>query len=35
MIMASGLLILTPVMGVFFIIQKYMVAGLGAGALKG
>ena len=35
MIMASGLLVLTPVMGVFFIIQKYMVAGLGAGALKG
>jgi ABC-type glycerol-3-phosphate transport system permease component len=35
MIMAAGLLILTPVMGVFFVIQKYMVAGLGAGALKG
>jgi ABC-type glycerol-3-phosphate transport system permease component len=35
MIMAAGLLILTPVLGVFFVIQKYMVAGLGAGALKG
>jgi ABC-type glycerol-3-phosphate transport system permease component len=35
MIMAAGLLVLTPVLGVFFIIQKYMVAGLGAGALKG
>jgi multiple sugar transport system permease protein len=35
MIMAAGLLILTPLLGVFFVIQKYMVAGLGAGALKG
>ena len=35
MIMAAGLLILTPVLGVFFVIQKYMVTGLGAGALKG
>jgi ABC-type glycerol-3-phosphate transport system permease component len=35
MIMASGLLILTPVLGVFFVIQKYMIAGIGAGALKG
>jgi ABC-type glycerol-3-phosphate transport system permease component len=35
MIMAAGLLILTPVLGVFFLIEKYMVAGLGAGALKG
>lgn len=35
MIMAAGLLVLSPVLGVFFIIQKYMVAGLGAGALKG
>ena len=35
MIMAAGLLVLTPVLGVFFVIQKYMVAGLGAGALKG
>ena len=35
MIMAAGLLVLMPVLGVFFVIQKYMVAGLGAGALKG
>jgi ABC-type glycerol-3-phosphate transport system permease component len=35
MIMAAGLLILTPVLAVFFLIQKYMVVGLGAGALKG
>jgi ABC-type glycerol-3-phosphate transport system permease component len=35
MIMAAGLLVLAPVVGVFFVIQKYMVAGLGAGALKG
>jgi ABC-type glycerol-3-phosphate transport system permease component len=35
MIMAAGLLILAPVLGVFFVIQRYMVAGLGAGALKG
>jgi ABC-type glycerol-3-phosphate transport system permease component len=35
MIMAAGLLVLSPVLAVFFIIQKYMVAGLGAGALKG
>ena len=35
MIMAAGLLVLTPVLAVFFVIQKYMVAGLGAGALKG
>lgn len=35
MIMAAGLLILTPVLGVFFVIQKYMIAGIGAGALKG
>ena len=35
MIMASGLLILTPVLGVFFVIQKYMIAGIGAGAVKG
>jgi ABC-type glycerol-3-phosphate transport system permease component len=34
MMMAAGLLILTPVLGVFFLIQRYMVAGLGAGALK-
>jgi len=35
MIMAAGLVILTPVLAVFFLIEKYMVAGLGAGALKG
>jgi ABC-type glycerol-3-phosphate transport system permease component len=35
MIMAAGLLVLSPVLAVFFVIQKYMVAGLGAGALKG
>ena len=35
MIMAAGLVILTPVVAVFFLIQKYMVVGLGAGALKG
>ena len=35
MIMAAGLIILTPVLAVFFLIQKYMVVGLGAGALKG
>jgi ABC-type glycerol-3-phosphate transport system permease component len=35
MIMAAGLLVLTPVLVFFFLIQKYMVAGLGAGALKG
>ena len=35
MIMAAGLLILTPVLAVFFLIQKYMVVGVGAGAVKG
>jgi ABC-type glycerol-3-phosphate transport system permease component len=35
MIMAAGLLVLMPVLGVFFVIQKYMVAGFGAGAVKG
>jgi ABC-type glycerol-3-phosphate transport system permease component len=35
MIMAAGLLVLTPVLGIFFVIQKYMAAGLGAGAVKG
>jgi multiple sugar transport system permease protein len=35
MIMGAGLLVLAPVVGVFFVIQKYMVPGLGAGALKG
>jgi ABC-type glycerol-3-phosphate transport system permease component len=35
MIMAAGLLVLLPVLGVFFVIEKYMVAGLGTGAVKG
>jgi ABC-type glycerol-3-phosphate transport system permease component len=35
MIMAAGLVVLTPVIAVFFVIQRYMVPGLGAGALKG
>jgi ABC-type glycerol-3-phosphate transport system permease component len=35
MIMAAGMLVLSPVLAVFFVIQKFMVAGLGAGALKG
>jgi ABC-type glycerol-3-phosphate transport system permease component len=35
MIMAAGLLVLTPVLGVFFVLQKYMVGGFGAGAVKG
>ncbi len=29
MIMAAGLLVIAPVLGVFVVIQKYMVAGLG------
>ena len=35
MIMAAGLLVIAPVLGVFVIIQKYMVAGWGAGGVKG
>ena len=35
MIMAAGLLVIAPVLGVFVFIQKYMVAGWGAGGLKG
>src|SRR5262245_32927368 len=35
MIMAAGLLVLTPVLGVFFVLQKYIVGGFGAGAVKG
>ena len=35
MIMAAGLLVITPVLGVFVFIQKYMVAGWGAGGVKG
>jgi ABC-type glycerol-3-phosphate transport system permease component len=35
MIMAAGLLVIAPVVVVFVFIQKYMVAGLGAGGVKG
>jgi ABC-type glycerol-3-phosphate transport system permease component len=35
MIMAAGLLVITPVLGVFSFIQKYMVAGWGAGGVRG
>ena len=35
MIMAAGLLVIAPVLGVFVVIQKYMVAGWGAGGVKG
>jgi multiple sugar transport system permease protein len=35
MIMAAGLLVIAPVLGVFVFIQKYMVAGWGAGGVKG
>ena len=35
MIMAAGLLVITPIAGVFVIIQRYMVAGWGTGGLKG
>jgi multiple sugar transport system permease protein len=35
MIMAAGLLVIAPVLGVFVFIQKYMVAGLGSGGVKG
>ncbi|MGH6816537.1 MAG: carbohydrate ABC transporter permease [Hyphomicrobiaceae bacterium] len=35
MIMAAGLLVITPVAGVFVFIQKYMVADWGGGGLKG
>jgi ABC-type glycerol-3-phosphate transport system permease component len=35
MIMAAGLLVVAPVLGVFVFIQKYMVAGWGAGGVKG
>jgi multiple sugar transport system permease protein len=35
MIMAAGLLVILPVLGVFVFIQKYMVAGWGAGGVKG
>ena len=35
MIMAAGLLVIAPVVAVFVFIQKYMVAGWGAGGVKG
>jgi ABC-type glycerol-3-phosphate transport system permease component len=35
MIMAAGLLVIMPVLGVFVFIQKYMVAGLASGGVKG
>jgi multiple sugar transport system permease protein len=35
MIMAAGLLVILPVLGVFVFIQRYMVAGWGAGGVKG
>ncbi len=35
MIMAAGLLVIAPVLGVFVFVQKYMVAGWGAGGVKG
>jgi ABC-type glycerol-3-phosphate transport system permease component len=35
MIMAAGLLVITPVLGVYAFIQKYMVAGWGTGGVKG
>lgn len=35
MIMAAGLLVLTPVLGVFVFVQRYMIAGWGTGGIKG
>jgi ABC-type glycerol-3-phosphate transport system permease component len=35
MIMASGLLVIAPIAGVFVFTQKYLVAGWGAGGVKG
>lgn len=35
MIMAAGLLVIAPVVAIFIFIQKYMVAGWGAGGVKG
>ena len=35
MIMAAGLLVIAPVLGVFVFIQKYMVDGLASGGVKG
>jgi ABC-type glycerol-3-phosphate transport system permease component len=32
---AAGLLVITPVLGVYAFVQKYMVAGWGAGGVKG
>ena len=35
MIMAAGLLVIAPILVVFVVVQRTMVAGLGAGAIKG
>jgi ABC-type glycerol-3-phosphate transport system permease component len=35
MIMSAGMLVLLPVLAVFLVIQKYMVAGWGSGGIKG
>jgi len=35
MIMSSGMLVLAPVLAVFLVIEKYLVAGWGAGGVKG
>jgi ABC-type glycerol-3-phosphate transport system permease component len=35
MIMAAGLLVIAPVAGVFVFVQKFLVAGLGSGGVKG
>lgn len=35
MIMSAGMLVLLPVLAVFVVIQKYMVAGWGSGGIKG
>ncbi len=35
MIMASGLLVIAPIAGVFVFLQKYLVSGWGAGGVKG
>jgi ABC-type glycerol-3-phosphate transport system permease component len=35
MIMAAGLLVIVPIVGVFVLVQKYLVAGWGAGGVKG
>jgi ABC-type glycerol-3-phosphate transport system permease component len=35
MIMSAGMLVLVPVLAVFLIVQRYLVAGWGAGGVKG